>query len=153
LHHLFLAAVDADAQEFVHTWNHHKIQIRGERSASPRELFFFGMMHEGSRGLDDIENFNEYGVDWEDYDDAAFMRQLCDANPDDTADAAVFAAPEHINTVICEPPNSPLSQDEIRELDGELSRRLGAAATSRDMTARRAVWEAALSIVTAIVSG
>jgi hypothetical protein len=111
------------------------------------------MMHEGSRGLDDIENFNEYGVDWEDYDNAAFMRQLCDANPDDTADAAVFAAPEHINTVICEPPNSPLSQDEIRELDGELSRRLGAAATSRDMTARRAVWEAALSIVTAIVSG
>jgi hypothetical protein len=152
LHHLFLHQIDSDAQEFVAAWNHHKMQIRGERSASPREMFFFGMSQEGSRGVEDVQNFDEYGVDWDDYNDASFMRSLLQSNPDDTEEAGVFRAPEHIATVECEPPNCPLSSNEVRELDDELHRRIGNAFYSRDMNARRAVWEAALAITMDIVN-
>jgi hypothetical protein len=147
LHHLFLHEIDSDTQDFVDTWNHHKMQIRGQRSASPREMFFFGMMHRGSRGVDDIANFEHYGVDWEDYNDPVFMRHLHEANPNDSADVAVFRAPEHIATVYCEPPNCPLTALEVQTLDNELRRWLGAAHGSRDMSARRAMWQSALNIV------
>jgi hypothetical protein len=151
LHHLFLHQIDADTQEFVDTWNHHKMQIRGQRSASPREMFFFGMMHRGSRGVEDITNFELYGVDWEDYDDPEFMRNLHEANPDDSAELAVFRAPEHIANVLCEPPNCPLTPMEVQTLDSELRRRLGATYGSHDMSARRAMWQSALDIVVNMV--
>jgi hypothetical protein len=151
LHYLFLAQIDADTQEFVNTWNHHKLQIRGERTASPREMFFFGMMQQGLRGMEDVDNFATYGVDWDDYTDASFMRNLQDANPGDAADVNTFSIPEHIATVHCEPPNCPLSPDELRILDVELRNRVGQAYHSRDMTSRRAVWAAALDITTGII--
>jgi hypothetical protein len=48
LHHLFLNQINANAQDFVLAWNHHKMQICRECSASPCKLFFFGMTQEGS---------------------------------------------------------------------------------------------------------
>jgi hypothetical protein len=152
LHHLFLHQIDEDAQEFVSAWNNHKMQIRGARSASPREMFFFGMAENGPRGFEDISNVQAYGVDWEDYTDAQFMRGLQEANPANTGDVHVFQAPEHIAIVNCEPPNCPLTAAELVHLNTEVRRRVGGGFESRDMTARRAVWQVALDVTTSIIN-
>jgi hypothetical protein len=152
LHHLFLQQIDGDAQDFVATWNHHKMQIRDQRTASPREMFFFGMLQAGLRGMEDVTNFDMYGVDWEDYNNASFMRNLQDAHPEDQGDIDNFRAPSHINEVNCEPPNCPLSPEEVTELDRELDYRLGEARHSRDMSVRRATWDVALAFVMDLVS-
>jgi hypothetical protein len=81
LHHLFLRSVDQDAQEWAQAWNSHKLQIKGQRERSPRDMFFFGMLQEGPRGMtaiapaddDEIEDYSSYGVDWEVNNDETMM--------------------------------------------------------------------------------
>lgn len=50
LHHLFLACVNEDAQEWARMWNNHKMQLSGESNKSPREMMFFGTIEQGIRG-------------------------------------------------------------------------------------------------------
>jgi hypothetical protein len=152
LHHLFLNQIDADAQDFVATWNHHKMQIRDQRTASPRKMFFFGMLQAGLRGMEDITNFDLYGVDWEDYDDATFMRNLQETHPEDHGHVDSFRAPSHIAEVNCEPPDCPLVPEEVIQLNQELDDRLGEARYSRDMSVRRATWDIALAFVMNVVT-
>ncbi|GBE86435.1 predicted protein [Sparassis crispa] len=56
LHYLFLDAINDDAQEWAHAWNSHRLQIRGERSRSPRDIFLFSMVQDGPRGLSRVRN-------------------------------------------------------------------------------------------------
>ena len=73
LHHLFLAAINQDADDWASTWNEHKIRLNDERTRSPRDLFFFGMIENGVRGFDDvpaahdddedIDDLDTYGID------------------------------------------------------------------------------------------
>lgn len=73
LHHLFLASVNRDAQDWAEAWNSHQLTVRRQRERSPRDLFVFGMLREGPRGISSvlaqeeeevIEDLNDYGVDW-----------------------------------------------------------------------------------------
>ncbi|CDO68132.1 hypothetical protein BN946_scf185003.g4 [Trametes cinnabarina] len=83
VHHLFLNALNADAQEWASTWNAHRLHITGEQAASPRELFMFGMVCHGPRGIehianpaDDVVEENDvasYGIDWDVNDDPILM--------------------------------------------------------------------------------
>lgn len=54
LHFLFLDAINEDAQEWRHAWNSHKLQIKGERERSPRDIFLFGMVQNGPRGIREV---------------------------------------------------------------------------------------------------
>lgn len=47
LQFLFLAAIHQDAQQWAAAWNSHKMQIRGERSRSPIDMFLIGMLQQG----------------------------------------------------------------------------------------------------------
>jgi hypothetical protein len=43
-----------DAQDWAKAWNTHKLHIAQERTHSPHAMFFFGMIQNGARGLEDI---------------------------------------------------------------------------------------------------
>ena len=51
LHHLFLSSINKDAQDWAHLWNNHKLQFDNERTRSPQDMFFFGMIQNGPWGL------------------------------------------------------------------------------------------------------
>ncbi|KAJ7110760.1 hypothetical protein C8R46DRAFT_819660, partial [Mycena filopes] len=89
LHHLFLASVDRDAQEWAEAWNSHQLTVRRQRERSPRDLFLFGMLREGPRGIssflsaeeEGIDNINEYGIDWEVNQEPELVAHLFENNP------------------------------------------------------------------------
>ena len=88
VHHLFLHAINQDATEWAETWNAHLIHIRDEPRASPRELFLFGMVRHGPRGIapigpqeDEVDDLSNYGVDWDVLADANLMRHHFEHNP------------------------------------------------------------------------
>ncbi|KAJ7029654.1 hypothetical protein C8F04DRAFT_962582 [Mycena alexandri] len=147
LHHLFLAAINADAQEWAQAWNSHDLQIRGERTRSPRDMFLFSMVRDGPRGLEqsvdppseDVEDPATYGIDWQVADDPPLMTHLFNENPSEWEEQNPFASgPAAHSHVPCEPPNSPFSPEQIALLDQRLAAVVDL--TSRSMGVRRLVW-------------
>lgn len=51
LHHLFLPAINSDAEQWADAWNNHTLSFRGERQRSPADMYLFGMIQNGPRGL------------------------------------------------------------------------------------------------------
>ncbi|KAJ6531693.1 hypothetical protein B0H10DRAFT_1861097 [Mycena sp. CBHHK59/15] len=82
LHHLFLDSINHDAQEWASAWNSHNLQIRGEHTRSPRDMFLFSMLQDGPRGLERVvepvdevvEEISTYGIDWDVADDSTLGR-------------------------------------------------------------------------------
>ncbi|KAF7972873.1 hypothetical protein HWV62_7994 [Athelia sp. TMB] len=149
LHHLFLDAVNSDAQAWMQAWNRHKLQIKGERARSPKDMFFFSTVQDGPRGLqphDDIEiDPNSYGVDWEVADDPTFMNHLIDQNPQEWAEGNPFArGPEHHAHVPCEPPNCPFTVQQVNWIDETLAGLVDIG--TQDMVVRRLVWVRAFEL-------
>ncbi|KAJ7780605.1 hypothetical protein DFH07DRAFT_729375 [Mycena maculata] len=153
LHHLFLDSINEDALEWSRSWNSHKLQIKGERKRSPRDMFLFSMVQDGARGIghmleeDDerVDDINSYGVDWQVADEPQLMHHLLEENPQDWEDENPFhAAPSQLSNVPCEPPNSPFTPEQVVLLDETLRGRVDV--TSRNMLIRRLVWQEAFSI-------
>jgi hypothetical protein len=77
LHYLFLGTLNQDLTEWGETWNNHKLKIRNERQRSPQDMFYFGSITNGifspTSGLEPPVQgpLEEYGVDWEDWEDPA----------------------------------------------------------------------------------
>ncbi|KAH9943678.1 hypothetical protein B0H21DRAFT_695396 [Amylocystis lapponica] len=155
LHHLFLTAVNQDTQEWAHAWNSHHLQIRGERERSPRDIFLFSMLQDGPRGLqsvlsaapvdEPVDDPSTYGIDWDVADDTVLMNHLLEHNPQDWEEGNPFMiGPATLSDVPCEPPNCPLTSEEIVYLDSQLC--MFVDVQSRNMVTRCAVWQSALSI-------
>lgn len=147
LHHLFLAAIDEDAQEWAQVWNHHTMQIKGQRGRSPIDMFTFSLLQDGPRGItglleptnEAVENPDEYGIDWDAAADERLMAHQQVHNPQDMPDANPFSnAPATKAHVECQPPNCPFTDDEVLWLDDSLRARVDVA--SRSMQTRRLVW-------------
>jgi hypothetical protein len=91
LHHLFL-----DAIEWAEAWNHHHLHVPGGGQQSPREMFFFGMIQNGARGYEptllsgdnDVDDIQEYRIDWEDYDNDDIQNYHNNTNTTDSDDHA-----------------------------------------------------------------
>jgi len=147
LHHLFLADINQDAEEWAVVWNSHRMHIRGERERSPRDMFIFGMIQNGPCGLeqDEVEDINGYGVDWADLDDPAILGHHEQHNPDDAAIHNPFVSrdPDEYSHVEVANAPSPLSSEQIELLDQELSQ--VPLYRSRSMSARRDMWIHALA--------
>ena len=47
LQHLFLAAINMDAEEWANTWNNHSLSFCGEHQRSPTDMYMFGMIQNG----------------------------------------------------------------------------------------------------------
>ncbi|KAJ7725540.1 hypothetical protein B0H16DRAFT_1332645, partial [Mycena metata] len=125
LHYLFLDAINRDAQEWAAAWNSHHLQMRGERSHSPRDMYIFSMLQDGPRGLEytepadkTVDDPTTHGIDWNVADDPALMAHLLDENPQDWATQNPFA-PGHdtLSHVPCDAPDSPFDAEEITALD------------------------------------
>ncbi|KAJ7106393.1 hypothetical protein C8R44DRAFT_834397 [Mycena epipterygia] len=153
LHHLFLHCIDQDAQEWAEAWNSHNLQIRGERTRSPRDMYLFSMIHDGPRGLErfvdppeeDVGDPSTFGIDWDDAADPALMRHHLMQNPQEWDDHNPFAPGiQEMSDVPCEPPNSPFSAEQVAYLDRELAAVVDL--TSRSMPVRRLVWKEAFRI-------
>lgn len=161
LHHLFLHCIQEDADEWTQAWNSHKLQIRGERERSPRDMFLFSMIQDGPRGIvplpesleEDIEDPSMYGIDWEDADDPTLMNHLLTENPQDWVEENPFIAstgPPTFSHVPCESPNCPLSPDQVNTFDTTLATRVNIH--SRSMEIRRLVWLEAANICRYLLS-
>ncbi|KAI0043087.1 hypothetical protein FA95DRAFT_1499122 [Auriscalpium vulgare] len=157
LHFLFLQAINQDAQDWAEAWNSHRLQRRGEHRASPRELFIFGMVCEGPRGIhhllqrrqeeEGVRDLADYGVDWEAANDVQLMEHLLEHNPHESAadlhmPFASGTTPSQLSDVPCEPPSCPLLPDQIAVLRNRLSE--VADVGSSNMLVRRIVWQEAL---------
>lgn len=79
----------------MHAWNNHKLQIAGERSRSPLNIFFYSQIQDGPRGILSIPippednnpvDVESYGVDWDVADDPQFMAHIT------TEDSQMFNA-------------------------------------------------------------
>jgi hypothetical protein len=159
LHFLFLHSIHEDAQQWAAAWNAHKMQIRGERSRSPTDMFMIGMLQQGPRGMDlrpdpdlmeAIGDPVEYGVDWDVHRNQRMMQHLYNNNPEENSAAKSFQLPSHMARVECEPPHSPFISTEMDHLRTQLALRTRNVIHRRDMTSRRIVWNHAFSIASEI---
>jgi hypothetical protein len=151
LHHLFLDAVNADTQAWVATWNLHRVAVPEGGQRSPHEMFLFGMVEYGVRGIDgmvesepEVEDLAMYGVDWGRLDLAS---QALERNPDDWTDENPFVTsgrPENMAEVICDEPDSPLSHNQIIRLNQLLCECVDV--NSKNMDVRKVIWREALRI-------
>ena len=155
LHFLFLHSVDEDAQEWAAAWNSHHLNIHGERSRSPRDIFLFSMLQDGPRGIqqllatpeEEVADPASYGIDWEVADNPVLMQHLLHHNPQDWDDDSPFhVGPTTLSEVKCEPPNCPLSDEEVEHLRRELGANGQVDLRSRSMLHRRLVWIEALAV-------
>lgn len=154
LHHLFLAAIDEDAQEWTHAWNSHKLRIADERSRSPRDIFLFSLLQDGPRGLQGmlapvedgaLVDLASYGVDWQVANDPRYVNHLLAQNPQEFAPGNPFLnGPAHQAHVPCTPPNCPFSREQVQWLDEMLD--AGVDVSARGMHTRRLVWVKALQL-------
>ncbi|KAJ6526005.1 hypothetical protein B0H19DRAFT_970796 [Mycena capillaripes] len=151
LHHLFMDAINEDAREWVDVWNSHKIALEDGRR-SPRDMYTFGLLEQGPRGLDTIyqaeeeafARIEEFGVDWAAQTNPDLLQHHALNN--NLEPSTIFTTPETMNEVLVEPPTGPLSADLIADLDEALGRRVDVG--SRDMGVRKLVWQEALAICT-----
>ena len=91
LHHLFLHRINEDAQEWAHSWNNHKLSLKGERRRTPHDIFFFSMIQDGPRGMQHLptppdvplDDPATYGIGWDVADNTRLMTHLIENNPQD----------------------------------------------------------------------
>ena len=152
LHYLFLDIINQDAIEWAEAWNNHILAQRRARHASPRDMFFFGMLEQGVRGFDlgdSIEDVESYGIDWNDFDDPQIRTHHVAENPDPSyADNNPFLSqlPTHLNHVEVSIPDAPLSMEQIALLRNYLESL--PFYNSRNMDDYRLLWISALNFVT-----
>ncbi|KAK6992517.1 hypothetical protein R3P38DRAFT_3083810 [Favolaschia claudopus] len=152
LHHLILEQLNQEVQEWADAWNSHKIRLEGERRQSPREMFTFGLLLQGPRGLSHAEleapvDIDNFGIDWEAQTNTRLVQHFAEHNDQSWSEAdpfAPFTAPESLNEVVVDPPEGPLSEEEVAELDFQLAELVDVSSTN--MNVRKMVWREALRI-------
>ncbi|KAJ7178681.1 hypothetical protein C8R43DRAFT_942299 [Mycena crocata] len=133
IHHLFLPGINQDAQDWARTWNEHKIWFDNERTRSPCDLFFFGMIENGLRGFEDapetldddeVDDLDAYGVDWEDLNDADIMAHHVEVNADQEPDMGNAYnpvsndRPHQLSHVEVVEPACPFTVEEVAIING-----------------------------------
>ena len=135
LHHLFLPEINTDAQEWAGAWNNHTIALQGQRSRSPRDLFFFRMLQEGHRGSEVEADLTDdelaaYRVDWEALQDAQIRAHHDNTNQDfeqslvddqSGIDPQVLPGPARFSVVEVDEPHCPFTHEQLHWLDDQLS--------------------------------
>ena len=144
LHHLFLKSLNNDIQEWAEHWNAHGMHLKREKDKVPRDMFILGLrrcvVDDGIvRQEESLEDVEEFGIDWDGTDNAQLVQELQGQaeNPFDGY------APDMLNEVPCEPPECPLTCDQVDDLDAVLSMLFNTTA-SHDMDVYTAVWIQAL---------
>ncbi|KAG8941496.1 hypothetical protein FRC03_004468 [Tulasnella sp. 419] len=131
LHYLFLQDINSEADFFAGTWNNHKIQMKGQASRRPLDMFVFDMPVLGVRGEQlTLEELDAYGVDWEAIrEDAVLSSQLINNSSNEGTSSWIgrVGPPPDLNEVNVDAPTSPLSPQVAAELLSYLSPLMGQA--------------------------
>lgn len=141
----------------MHAWNSHNLQIRGERTRSPRDIYIFSFLQDGPRGVqqrrepvhENVENPEGYGIDWDVVQDQHLMAHHLQHNPQEWADQNPFQTPSQLSDVPCLPPHCPLTVEQVEYFERQLTLQL--PNSSRSMDERRLRWITALQICTTIM--
>ncbi|KAJ6527586.1 hypothetical protein DFH09DRAFT_805392, partial [Mycena vulgaris] len=127
LHHLFLSALNLDCQEWADAWNSHKVTIDGQPKRSPRDMFTFGLLEQGPRGIghliqaeeEAVIDTTQFGVDWEAQRVPAIVAHHIENNGNDWDQEHPFAAvstPNMMSEVMVEAPNCPFTAEQCTAL-------------------------------------
>ncbi|KAJ7573825.1 hypothetical protein C8J56DRAFT_1129652 [Mycena floridula] len=145
LHHLFLQFLQLDAMDFAEFWNHHVVSIHGEAHRSPRDLFLFGMINNGLRGLAPLEeelteqDIDAYGIDWDELDEPSIAAHHETENAhiaSEHSDAFTTHHPHHFSHVEVIPADCPLSIEQLQYLHDQLNLQ----SFTRDMGSMLQLW-------------
>lgn len=135
VHYLFLHIINHEALEWANSWNSHVISLPDQRNATPHALRFFSILQGGGRGIDAEGNvlagyepladdlredeIEEYGIDWNAYDDQRVQAHHSLNNHLDHLAHNPFVAhwPEEHNIVDVDVPSSPLTEQQCQFLD------------------------------------
>lgn len=156
LHYLFLPAINNDAMDWAQAWNKHTLTQQDRRQSSPEDMFFFGMMQNGVRGLapndEDIGDPVEYGIDWDDFNDPQLLAHHDQENHVNTGDSNPFSThhPNHLSHVELEEPASPLDPHQLQYLHDQLTQL--PFFQSRSMDNHCLLWISALEICDGLFS-
>ncbi|KAJ7740479.1 hypothetical protein DFH07DRAFT_778412 [Mycena maculata] len=156
LWHLGKDAKDAKAKCVVLLMEH-KLRFNNERTRSPRDMFFFGMIENGLRGFEDapeavlddndVDDLETYGVDWEDLNDADIMAHHTEFNNEQELNTDVHNpfsndGPHTLSHVEVMEPLCPFHEEQVAQLNQHLAG--SQHSLSRNMNSWRAVWIDAL---------
>lgn len=90
LHFLFLNDINEEIMEWAEGWNSHTMAIQGDRQRSPRDMFFFGMLQNGLRGVEepqtgvvDNEDPATFCIDWDTIDNPTIREHHTSTNSSD----------------------------------------------------------------------
>jgi hypothetical protein len=168
LHWLFLEAINDDVSAWINAWNSHKVSLKGEPDRSPRDMYLFGMVEHGPRGIQhlvtsppltdldeaNLENPATFGVDHEIMEDPALFHSFLEHNPgehghtDDRNPFDINGLPAILSEVICEVVNIPLPGNFVQQLQAGLLAIPGISFATQDMTVRRLLWQNSLQLCT-----
>ena len=141
LHHLFLLELNVELADWVHAWNSHKMQLRGQSNKSPHEMFVIGITERESPGIREWIMQQEEAV----IEHANLGVEHSNNHMENGGDQRPDERPERFSEVRCEPPNCPLDADQIRVLDGSLAHVFGLG-PFRSMLEQKLIWDHALDI-------
>lgn len=128
LHYLFLPILNREIKAWAEAWNNHRMQIPGHGHRSPADLRFFDRLHNGYRGrkpgsendLEDDEDMTEeeaqeYGIDWEQYDNAAAQNHEQEQEQQDPFPQNPFLThePEHHPHVMVDESRRPFTDEQL----------------------------------------
>lgn len=122
-------------------------------------MFLMSMVSDGPRGIRQVNDAVDevvqdpalYGIDWQVANDQRLMTHLLDNNLQDWEEENPFAGqPQTYSNVPCEPPNCPLTAEQVAMLDEALQERVDL--TSKDMTVRRLIWQEGLQLCSFFMS-
>ncbi|RDX43182.1 hypothetical protein K466DRAFT_505052 [Polyporus arcularius HHB13444] len=130
LHHLFLEAINRDAEQWAAAWNQHTIARRGERHLSPTQMYVRGTAVHGRRGVypEDVtreadpasdEHYADYGIDWDDIERQRIRDHHDRYNQDDGDATNPFLTdrPGHLSHIEVPDSQCPFGVGQVRDLD------------------------------------
>ena len=151
VHHLFLGELNGELQSWAKGWNHHKMQLKGERNKSPMEMFLIGLVERETPGVREwieqqeatVEDLPNYGVAWDELDDE--VAHNLEEGGRAHQPFEIDRRPQELHEVACDAPDSPLSAAERARLDAMLAQEFGIN-DHRSMPERMLIWNRALEL-------
>ena len=144
VHHLFLNRLNDDIVEWAEHWNAHVMRLKGQTNMTPRDMFLRGLgrhaANEAARRQEEaVEDVTQLAIEWDNVEDEDLVRQLQErgGNPFDNY------APDALSHVPCEPPECPLTRDQLDQLDTLIAMEFDM--NTYDVDVYTAVWTRALT--------
>jgi hypothetical protein len=130
VHHLFLDRLNDDIMEWAEHWNSHIMRLKDQRNTAPRDMFLRGLRRCATRRREEaMPGVGQAPIEWNAMEDEDIVHQLWGRreNPFDNH------APDALNHVHCEPPECPLMQAQVDELDTLVSTEFNMNAYNTDV--------------------